>query len=148
MKQQHYYIYKKDNMRSIVCLDYDKIAGYKFVPKNSIKYDGVKVNTVVVINQSMIEKILKRKIKNKLDLYLKLIINFINDDNDDNDSSTYKEALDDLARYKGIIQYKYKKYLDQKYMEILLKKIAVLEYEIKKRIDETLEFETENHRRR
>ena len=148
MKQQHYYIYKKDNMRSIICLDYDKIAGYKFVPKNSIKYDGVKVNTVVVINQSMIEKVLKRKIKNKLDLYLKLIINFINDDNDDNDSSTYKEALDDLARYKGIIQYKYKKYLDQKYMEILLKKIAVLEYEIKKRIDETLEFETENHRRR
>lgn len=150
MKKQHYYIYKKGDNKSIVCLDYDKISGYKFTPKNNVKYDGVKVNSVVVINPSMIEKILKRKIKNKLDLYLKLIVNFIDEDN--GDSGAYREALDDLSKYKSVAMHKYKKYLDEKYLKLLLKKISVLEYELSKKINSRLEYEEkyeeELHRRR
>ena len=150
MKKQHYYIYKKGEEKSIVCLDYDKIAGYKFIPKNKIKYDGVKVNSVIVINQSMIEKVLKRKIKNKLDLYLQMIVNYIDDDDD---SSSYREALNDLSRYKNIVLHKYQKYLDEKYLKLLLKKIAVLEYELTKKINVKQdyleeEYEEEIHRRR
>ena len=150
MKKQHYYIYKKGDNKSIVCLDYDKISGYKFTPKNNVKYDGVKVNSVVVINPSMIEKILKRKIKNKLDLYLKLIVNFIDEDN--GDSGAYREALDDLSKYKSVVIHKYKKYLDEKYLKLLLKKISVLEYELSKKMNSKLEYEEEYeeelHRRR
>lgn len=153
MKQQHYYIYKKGDEKSIVALDYDKISGYKFIPRNNVKYDGIKVNTVVVINQSMIEKVLKRKIKNKLDLYLKLITDFI--DSDDDDSSVYREALNDLTRYKSIVMGKYQKYLDEKYLKLLMKKIAILEFELNKKISVLTDFyenveekEEEIHRRR
>ncbi len=150
MKKQHYYIYKKGDNKSIVCLDYDKISGYKFTPKNNVKYDGVKVNSVVVINPSMIEKILKRKIKNKLDLYLNLIVNFIEEDG--GDSGAYREALDDLSKYKSVVIHKYKKYLDEKYLKLLLKKISVLEYELGKKMNSKLEYEEEYeeelHRRR
>ena len=150
MKKQHYYIYKKGEDRSIVCLDYDKISGYKFTPKNNVKYDGIKVNQVVVINPSMIEKILKRKIKNKLDLYLKMIINFLDSDED---GDAYREALNDLSKYRSIVLHKYQKYLDEKYLKLLLKKISVLEYEITKKmnmIENTYEdtYEEEFHRRR
>lgn len=149
MKKQHYYIYKKGEEKSIVALDYDKISGYRFTPKNNVKYDGVKINSVVVINQSMIEKVLKRKIKNRLDLYLKLIIQNIDDDSD---GDAYREALNDLSRYKDIVLNKYQKYLDEKYLKLLLKKIAVLEYELTKKtsfkqFDEEV-YEEEIHRRR
>ena len=151
MKQQHYYIYKKGDEKSIVCLDYDKISGYKFVPKNKVKYDGIKVNQIMIINQSMIEKVLKRKIKNKLELYLKMIVNFI--ESDDDSGTAYREALDDLSKYKSIVLYKYRKYLDEKYLKLLLKKISILEYELNKRINVKQnyleeEYEEEIHRRR
>ena len=129
MKKQHYYICKKGDNREIVCLDYDKLSGFNFNPRNNVKYDGIVVNKMVVIKPSMIEKVLRRKIKRKLDLYLKLIIRFIESD-DSESGNTLREALNDLTRYKSIINHKYKKYLDEKYLKVLLKKIAILEYEL------------------
>lgn len=133
MSEKHYYICKKGDDRQIVLIDYDKFKGFKFLPKNRVKYDGITVNKMVVIKPSMIEKVLRRKIKNKLDLYLKLIIKFVESD-DSSNGDTLREALNDLTRYKSIINHKYKKYLDEKYLQILLKKIAILEYELNKRL--------------
>ena len=100
----------------------------------------------------MIEKVLRKKIKRKLDLYLKLIIKFI-ESNDSEDGDALMEALNDLTRYKNIINYKYKKYLDEKYLNILLKKIALLEYELNSRLinyKKLYDYEEEmtTHRRR
>lgn len=159
MSQKRYYVCKKGNDRQIVCLDYDKLNGFGFSPKNNIKYDGIVVNKMVIIKPSMIEKILRKKIKRKLDLYLKLIIKFIESEDSDT-GGALREALNDLTRYKNIIQYKYKKYLDEKYLKILLKKIALLEYELNSKyisIDRTqysyeeedqYEEEKTTHRRR
>ena len=148
-----YYIYKKGNDKEIIYLDYNKLKGFNFSPKNSYKYDGVVVNKMVIIKPSMIEKVLRRKIKIKLDLYLKLIINFIESD-DGTSGDALREALNDLSRYKSIIQYKYRMYLDEKYLKVLLKKIALLEYELNSRLinikDYNYEYEEEktSHRRR
>ena len=152
MREQHYYVCKKGNTREIIYLDYDKLKGFNFSPKNNVKYDGIIVNKMVIIKPSMIEKVLKRKIKRKLDLYLKLIIRFI--ESDDSDSGdTLREALNDLTRYKSIINRKYKKYLDEKYLKILLKKIELLEYELKSKYimlenEYESEYEEVAHRRR
>ena len=123
-----YYLHKGSNPE-IIYIDYNKVKGFDFNPRNRIKYDGIVVNKLVIIKPSMIEKILRKKIKRKLDLYLKLIINFINDEGSDDDQ-TLREALNDLTRYKNIVKYKYKKYLDQQYLKILLRKITLLEYEL------------------
>lgn len=129
MREQHYYVCKKGNDRQILYLDYNKLKGFGFQPKNNVKYDGIVVNKMVIIKPSMIEKVLRKKIKRKLDLYLKLIIKFIESE-DNSSGETLREALNDLTRYKNIIEYKYRKYLDEKYLKILLKKIALLEYEL------------------
>ena len=153
MQEKHYYIYKKGSNREIIYIDYDKIKGFNFLPLNKVKYDGIVVNKMVVIKPSMIEKVLKRKIKNKLDLYLKLIIKFLEND-DSGDDTSLREALNDLSKYKDIVLYKYRKYLDQKYLKILLKKIALLEYELNsklmtiEKIDKEYEEEKTTHRRR
>ena len=151
MSEKHYYVCKKGNDRQIIYLDYDKLRGFGFSPKNNVKYDGIVVNKMVIIKPSMIEKVLRRKIKRKLDLYLKLIIKFIESD-DNSSGDTLREALNDLTRYKNIIQYKYKKYLDEKYLKILLKKIALLEYELNSKLMNMAEYKYEeekiSHRRR
>lgn len=133
MNEKRYFVCRKGNNREIVYIDCDKLKGFGVSPKNNIKYDGIIVNKMVIIKPSMIEKILKRKIKRKLDLYLKLIIKFIEDD-DSSSESTLMEALNDLSKYKSIVEYKYRKYLDDKYFRILSKKIQMLEYELKSRL--------------
>ena len=152
MSEKHYYINKKNPNKEIIYLDYDKLKGYDFSPKNNVKYDGIVVNKMVIIKPSMIEKILRKKIKKKLDLYLKLIIKFIESEDSDN-GETLREALNDLTRYKSIIAHKYRKYLDEKYLMILVKKISILEYELNSKLInyqnyDVYEEELTSHRRR
>lgn len=133
MKKQNYLLVKDNFERAIVDINYTKLDGFKFNPKNQVEYDGVIVNEMVIINPSFIENVLKRKTKKKLELYLKFIIGLI-----DNDSSTssddLKEALNGLVRYKGIVENKYRRFLDERYMNVLLKKINLLEQELKNKI--------------
>ena len=63
MSEKHYFINKKNKNNEIIYLDYNKLKGFDFSPKNKIKYDGIVVNKMVIIKPSMIEKVLKRKIK-------------------------------------------------------------------------------------
>ena len=135
MPERHYFICRNNNNNNkIIYIDYDKLSGFNFEPQNNVKYDGIKVNKMMVIKPSMVEKVLKRKIKRKLDLYLKLMIKYIEEDDGTNDG-ILSEALNDLTRYKEIIAYKYRKYLDTKYLNALFKKIAILEYELNSRIE-------------
>ena len=129
MSTKRYYINKKNPNKEIIFIDYDRMKGFDFSPKNNINYDGIVVNKMVIIKPSMIKKVLMRKIKKKLDLYLKLIIRFIESDDSDNGESL-REALNDLTRYKSIIAHKYRKYLDEKYLTILAKKINILEQKL------------------
>ena len=99
---------------------------------NKIKYKGVKVNTLVIMKSSFIEKLLKKKIKRKLDYYLQNIISLLDDDEGTTDG--VRSALTELDRYKTIVEFKYKKYLNQNYLNLLYKKIAVLERELKMRL--------------
>lgn len=105
----------------------NKISGYRVLPKNSFEYPGIKVESLIIIKPSLIEKLLKKKIKRKLDYYLKYIISLI----DDESGTSHREALDEISKYRDLVEYKYRLYLDDKYINILLKKISLIEYEIK-----------------
>ena len=108
-----------------------KTTGFRIKPKNSFVYDGIEVNQLIILKKRFIANLLKKKIKRKLDIYLDLIID---DTESDTDASSYKEHLDELSRFKDIIKYKYKKYLDKKYINLLIKKIELLENELKEKI--------------
>lgn len=127
-----YYISREKHTGEIIYINYDKVKGYNITPKNKVKYDGIKVNKMIIVKPSMIEKILKRKIKNKLNEYLKVIAELLEESGDD--SSGIREALNELTRFKNIIKYKYEKYLEEKYIKILNKKIEILEAELKKKM--------------
>ena len=149
-----YVLCKSNNGKELVYLNYNSSEGFKFKPKNQVKYNGIKVNKMVIINHSFIEKVLKRKVKRKSDLYLQFLINLLDDENED--PTTLTHALNDLDRYRRTIINKYRNYLDKKYVDLLLKKINLLEREIKeklflcmqKEIQPEEEFEQEHRRGR
>ena len=132
-------------------LDLENLDGFHFKPMNRIGYDGVKVKKMVMINSKFVEKVLKRKIQKRLELYLRFIISIIDSDDNDTDITDLRAALNDLTRYKEIVKHKYQHYLDEKYAKLLLQKIELLEQELKNKIiyyQEPEEKEMEEHKRR
>ena len=105
---------------------------YKFI--NTIKIGKLTVNEVNIIEKNLINKIITKKIKNKLEIYLNYIITYI-DTGDDEGNTNLRHALNDLTRYKSIIEYKYKKRLEPRYIELLTKKILLIENELKTNIN-------------
>jgi hypothetical protein len=53
------------------------------------------------------------------------------DDSEEDSGTTIRFALNDLEKYRSVIKNNYKKYLDKKYVEQLLKKIGLIEHELK-----------------
>jgi len=143
-----YFITKKEYNGEVVYINTSKVNGYKISPKSDLKYDGIKINEMVVIKPSMIEKIIKRKIKIRLDNYLKYILYYL----EDSSSDDTRKALDDLQRYKALVNDKYSIYLDDKYMFLLNKKIGTYERELKSKlifsslINQKEEIEETKHR--
>ncbi len=130
MKKQ-YSITKNEYDGNLIYMSESK-DGFKVKPKKTLKYDGIKVNNLVIINSSFIDKVLKRKTRIRLEYYLKLIIDQMDDD--ESDPTNLRNALNDLTRYKSIVKNNYSKYLEQKYIKLLLNKISIIEGELKSRI--------------
>lgn len=138
MKNKSYTVIKTNYQGEITLELLEKINGYKVKPKNSFEYKNIKVNSMVIIKPSFIEKILKKKIKRKLEFYLNYIINLV----DEEDDGDYRKSLDELERFKETVEYKYRKFLDDKFINLLYKKIALIEHEIKVKIQTSIKKET------
>lgn len=125
------YVCKRISNGSIVILDKSILRGLNFNPKNSDKY-GITINKMIIINPSIVRKLLIKSTKRKMEKFIRMLASITDDDTSTDDS--LREALNDLSRYRNIVEYKYKKYLDNKYQEQLIAKIDILEGEIKKKL--------------
>ena len=132
METRYQLVTKNKYKNKKINLGINKNSGYKIKPKNKIKYDGVVVNEMFFIKPSLIEKLLKKKISIKLDHYLQYIIEVLDDES--TDGGRVSAVLSDLNRYREIVINNYKQYLNEKYVELLLKKIELLEYELNKKL--------------
>lgn len=134
MNGQGFLLIKNYNFSKISDIKFESISGYAFKPRNNINYNGIMVSKLIMINPSFTETILKKKIRHRLEIYLRFIISIIDEEDDDTSISDLRAALNDLTRYKSIVQNKYLAYLDKRYAEMLLKKISLLEEELKNKI--------------
>lgn len=124
------YSLQKEGIDLEVSMKPYKYNGFQVTPKNEIHYAGIEVNQMTLINASFIEKVIKKKIKKRLDSYMNYMI-YLLEESDDTDSGDVKLALNDLERLKTMIKNKYRFYLEEKYVELLMKKINLLERELK-----------------
>ena len=132
---KRYYIVDKANTEIIHgYIDYDKIKGFNIKPQNNIPYDGIEVGHLTLVEPELIEKVLKRKTKRKLNAYLNFLLSVIDDEESDGDA--LEMVIEDAIRYKAIIINKYSKFLDKKYLNILLRKVNIVEKELKAKLIE------------
>lgn len=136
MKKQYSVLKENSNKDGVIL---ENKNGYKVKPKNKVPYDGIKVNEVVIVDEKMIQKVIKRKIKTQLNKYLRII------ESDDEDGA--RIALDDLSRYRKKIGKKYKKYLQEEYISLIRKKMGIIEQELKKKVKQ-IDEEKETHHTR
>ncbi len=149
--KKNYILIKDKNSNKTFHMTYDKINGFKLKPKKDLKYDGVKVDKMVLINPSFIEQVIKKKVKHKLDMYLQYLITILDDDG--NGTTDLRHALNDLTRYKQTIMNNYRIYLDEKYIALLMKKVALIEHELQMKLlvreyNNQMYYEDENTNRR
>ena len=132
MKSEQYILIKSQKSKDIVYIDYKDIAGFKVKPKNGKKYGGVNVNEMLIIKPNFIDIILKRKTGKKLENYINYLIEVLDDE--DADGAKLAQTLNDIDRYRTTVKNNYREYLNEKYLEILLKKLNLIEEKLNEKM--------------
>ena len=116
-----YVIKKRNKVLEIIDIDYP-FKGYKFKPKSET------IKGITIVDEKLINAILTAKIN---DMFTRLLM-IVNDAfNSDDNPSGVGIALDEISMVKESIKIKYAKFLDEKKEELYLKKLALIEEEMK-----------------
>ncbi len=142
---KYYVCDKEGNDKLLGYLNQEKMQGFKIKPKNNVKYDGIEVSKLTLVEPSLIEMVLKRKTKKQLDAYLNFLIGIV--DASDTDSGDLALVLDDIKRYQALIMSKYAKFLDTYYIRELLLRVKFVEDELKSKIKKYNQSMTNSHGR-
>lgn len=139
---KRYYICDKDNNEIVYgYIDYDKLTGFKVKPQNKVPYEGVEVSRLTLVEPELIQKVLRRKTKKQLNIYLQFLMTTLEDDSDDDEHLSL--VINDIERYRNIIVNKYSKFLDKKYITNLLKNVDYIKQGLIDKLNELVE----EHRR-
>ncbi len=137
MKSEKKFVIKKDAKTDVITyMEYEKLKGFSVKPKNNVTFeDMINVDEMILINPSLIEKLITKKCTKTFDRIIKMI-SIVSDDDDD---SGYMLILDEIERFKNLLINKYKKYMEEKEYELNLKKLELLKGEIEHRKNALIE---------
>lgn len=127
-------VVKTKDSKEIKYFDYDNIDGYNLKAKDDVHFeDAIDVNRMIIINPSFTDKIATLKLNAKFDKFISLMAAVC--DMDDDTGEGYRIALDKLNKLRMELINKYKKYINDEKYELMLKKLEILEDELKLRLD-------------
>jgi len=131
--EKKFLVVKTKDEKTIKYFEYNKVKGYNIKPKNTVKFeDAINVDKMILINPSLIEKMIDKKVKRKFDYLINLMSVVCDPDNESSDGLYL--ALNEAEKFRTEILNKYKKYLQEEKLELLEKKLYILEDELKLRI--------------
>lgn len=129
--KKRFVVTKDANTNTITYAEYEKLKGYNVKPKKELKIeDMINVNEMIIINPSLIDKLIDKKIKRSFEKILKML-NAIDEDEDG--TLPINLVLDEVEKLKVLAMQKYKKYMEEEKYELLMKKIKILEQEVRLR---------------
>ena len=131
MNNMHYLIVKEKNKKEVMYFEYDKLDGFNMTSKNkNIKLkDAINVNKMVIINPGFITKIINKKINTKIKSLIDLIANIYESDDED-PAGSLMQALNEVEKFKREMINKYLNYMTKEQIDLLEKKIKILETEV------------------
>jgi len=140
---------KKNKNKLIDETELVELDGFMMGSKNkTFKIDGSEVRDIKVVDTKLASALVNKQVSKK---YEKLIIYLTELLVDDDDSGeTYREALNQIEKFRQEIKNKYRKFLKQKELEMMSKKLIILQKEANKRLLEIqnniYKYENENRR--
>ena len=131
MNDIRYLVVKEKNKKEVMYFEYDKLNGFNMSSKNkNIKLrDAINVNKVVIINPTFIEKVINKKINLKIKKLIDLIFNIYEIDDED-PAGSLMQALNEVEKFKREMINKYLNYMSKEQVNLLEKKIEILESEV------------------
>lgn len=126
-----YIIKKKNKNKKIVEFIYED-CGYEFKPNIQNKH-LIQISNLYILDEKLINKILVKKVEKSFRRLAAIALSVINDE--DTTTGDAIIALDEVAKQKSIIIKKYKKYLKKEQEEKILKRLKVLEKDLKERLE-------------
>lgn len=125
-----YLIKKKNKAKRIVKFNYEEI-GYQFKP-NIKNPNLIKITSLTIPNTDISSPILENKLDKSFRKLASIILSVLNDE--DTTTGDILIALDEVSKQKSIILNKYKDYLKKQTGEKYLKRLKVLEAELKQKL--------------
>lgn len=116
--------------------------------KRPFKIEGNAVRDIKVVDKNLVSKLVNKQVSKKYEKLINSLTELLIDDDDSGDS--YREALNQIEKFRQEIKNKYRKYLKQKELEVMSKKLVILKKEANKRLLEIqnniYNYENENRR--
>lgn len=136
MSEVKKFVVKKDARNDVITyMEYEKLKGFNVKPKKTLNFeDMINVNEMIIINPTLIEKLIDKKCSRTFEKIL-AFITIIDSNDDDNDDTTTSFALvlDEIEKFKSLVINKYKEYMEQEKYKLVMKKIEILTKELKLR---------------
>ncbi|MDD5980229.1 MAG: hypothetical protein PUC23_03860 [bacterium] len=129
---KRFVVTKEQIKGAITYLEYERINGVSFKPKKSDFEDMINVSKVVVINPSLIEKLVNKKCKRTLEKLIKMTGVIYDQDDEDGDAGL-SFILNEIEKFRQLLDSKYKEYMKEKEYKLYLKKLEIIESEVKLR---------------
>lgn len=141
MSSERKFVVKKDAKTDVITyMEYEKLKGFNVKPKDNFNFeDMINVNEMIIINPTLIEKLIDKKCKRTLEKLIMMLSIIDEDDNDD--SSNVDIVLDELERFKTLVTNKYEEFMEKEEYKMLLKKIDIIKKELELRKNVKYQFE-------
>ena len=113
---------------------YQNIKEYEFVPKPKVKKeDAIEVSKIVFVSPTLTEKLIKKKINNKISRLL-LELNTTYDDESDGGEARFRNMYKEAEKLRTYLMNTYAKYLGKTYANLTLKKLELIINEYKEKL--------------
>jgi hypothetical protein len=131
-----YFIVKEKNTKDIKHFNYSKLEGYNLVAKKDVHFaDAIDINRVIIYNPTFIDKIATKKINVKFNKLINMMQIVCDVGDEDESGEGYRIALDEANKLKMELLNKYRKFVSEEKLELMIKKIEILEDELRLRLD-------------
>lgn len=140
-KEKKFLVIKNNDSKEIKYFEYKNIKGYNITPKKNVRFeDAINVDKMILINPSLIEKMVDKKVKRKFN-YLINLMSIVCDSESSSPDGLYL-AKNEAEKFRMELLNKYRKYIEEQKFDLLEKKLAILEGELDLRI-KYLDYESE-----
>lgn len=141
-------IVKNKDEKDVKYFDYGNLDGYNLMVKKNVHFaDAIDVNRVIIINPGFIDKVVTKKINAKFNKLINMVQVVCDNDEEDESGEGYRIALDEANKLRMELWNKYRKFIKDEKLSLMIKKIEILEDELKlrqellaKRIQDDLEM--------